>query len=73
WAFIAYLFRDVDPALDSFRDASIGPIVGALLLILLVLATMALLWVRVVAHLNREAAEPETLHLVCTFARSWLA
>ena len=73
WAFIAYLFRDVDAALDSFRDASVAPMVGALLLMLLVLAMMALLWVRLVAHLNREVAEPETLHLLRAFARSWLA
>ena len=73
WAFIAYLFRDVDTALDTFGDASVAPIAGALLLMLVVLAAMALLWVRLVAHLNREATEPETLHLLRTFARSWLA
>ncbi|MEE8347036.1 MAG: lysylphosphatidylglycerol synthase domain-containing protein, partial [Dehalococcoidia bacterium] len=73
WAFIAYLFRDVDATLDIFRDASVAPMVGALLLMLLVLASMALLWVRLVAHLNREVAEPETAHLLRAFARSWLA
>ncbi len=44
-----------------------------LVLMLHVLAAMALLWVRLVAHLNREVAEPETLHLLRAFARSWLA
>ncbi len=73
WAFIAYLFRDVDTALDAFRDASVAPMVGALLLMLLVLAAMALLWVRLVVRLSAEAAEPEMPHLLCTFARSWLA
>ncbi len=48
WAFIAYLFRDVDTTLDTFRDASVAPMVGAVLLMLLVLAAMALLWVRLV-------------------------
>jgi hypothetical protein len=73
WAFIAYLFRDVGATLDSFRDASVGPIVGALLLILLVLTTLALLWVRLVTHLNREPALSEVPRLLRTFARSWLA
>lgn len=73
WAFIAYLFRDIDAALDAFSDASIAPLVGALLLMLVVLVAMALLWVRLVAHLNREVAEPETPHLLRAFARSWLA
>ena len=73
WAFIAYLLRDVDAVLDAFRDASAGLMVGALLLILFALATMAFLWARLVAHLSRETAEPDAPHLMRAFARSWLA
>ena len=73
WAFIAYLFRDVDAALAAFRDASVAPLAGSLLLTLVVLMGTALLWVRLVGHLNREAAAPETAPLLRAFARSWLA
>lgn len=73
WAFIAYLFRDLDAALDAFEDASVAPMVGGLLLTLVALVVTALLWVRLVAHLNRNLAVPDTAHLMRAFARSWLA
>ncbi|MFQ6020152.1 MAG: hypothetical protein ACE5KW_05280 [Dehalococcoidia bacterium] len=73
WALIAYLFRDVDAALSAFEDASVVPMVGGLLLTLVALVGMALLWARLVAHLNRDLAVPSTVHLLRSFARSWLA
>lgn len=73
WAFIAYLFRDVDAALDAFRDASIAPLVGALLLMLVVLVAMALLWVRLVSYLSRGLGAPNAPHLLRAYSRSWLA
>lgn len=73
WAFIAYLFRDVDAALTAFRSASVAPMVGGLLLTLGALVGTALLWVRLVAHLNRDLATPNAAHLLRSFARSWLA
>jgi hypothetical protein len=73
WAFIAYLFRDLDAALAAFEDTSVAPMVGGLLLILAALVGAALLWVRLVAHLNRDLAVPDAAHLMRSFARSWLA
>ena len=73
WAFIAYLFRDVDAALATFRDASIAPLVGALLLMLVVLLVMALLWVRLVTYLSRGLGAPNAPHLLRSYSRSWLA
>ena len=73
WAFIAYLFRDVDAVLDSFRGASVPPMVGALLVSLVALVSMALLWVRLVSYLSRDQGTPNVPHLIRSFARSWLA
>ncbi len=73
WLFIAYLFRDVDAALTAVRNASVAPMVGGLLLTLAALVGTALLWVRLVAHLNRDLAVPESPYLLRAFARSWLA
>jgi hypothetical protein len=73
WVFIAYLFRDVDAVLDSFRGASVAPMAGGLLLTLASLVGLALLWTRLVGHLNRDVAVPDTPHLLRSFARSWLA
>lgn len=73
WVFIAYLFRDVDAALTAVRNASVAPMVGGLLLTLAALVGTALLWVRLVAHLNRNLSVPESPHLLRSFARSWLA
>jgi hypothetical protein len=72
-ALIGYLVRDADAALDALEDASVLPAVGGLLLMLAVLVGMALLWARLVTHLNRGLAVPDTLHLLRSFARSWLA
>lgn len=73
WAFIAYLSRDVDAVLDAFEDASLAPLAGGLLLTLAGLVGMALLWTRLVGHLSRDVAVPDTPHLMRAFARSWLA
>ena len=73
WAFIAYLFRDVDAVLASFRGASVPPMVGALLVSLVALVSMALLWVRLVSYLSRGQGAPNAPHLLRSFARSWLA
>ncbi len=72
WVFIAYLFRDVDSVRDAFEDASLAPMVGGLLLTIVGLVCTALLWTRLVGHLSRDVAVPDTLHLLRTFARSWL-
>lgn len=73
WAFIAYLFRDVDAVLDAFGDASLAPMAGGLLLTLAGLVGTAWLWTRLVGHLSRDVAVPDTPHLLRAFARSWLA
>jgi len=73
WAFIAYLFRDVDAVRDAFDDASLAPMLGGLLLTLVGLMSTALLWTRLVGHLSRDVAVPDTPHLLRAFARSWLA
>jgi hypothetical protein len=73
WAFIAYLFRDVDAVRDAFDDASLAPMLAGLLLTLVGLMTTALLWTRLVGHLSRDVAVPDTPHLLRAFARSWLA
>ena len=73
WAFIAYLFRDVDAVRDAFEDASVVPMAGGLLLTLAGLLAMAWLWTRLVGHLGRDIAVPDTPHLLRAFARSWLA
>ena len=53
WAFIAYLFRDLDAVGDAFEDASLAPMVGGLFLTLPALLGAALLWTRLVGHLSR--------------------
>ena len=73
WVFIGYLFRDVDAVVDTFEGASVAPMVGGLLLTLLGLVGLALLWTRLVGHLCRDVAVPDTPHLLRSFARSWLA
>lgn len=73
WAFIAYLLRDLNEAVDAFRDASIAPIAGALVLMVAVLVLMAAIWVRLVHHLARQQGEPDGAVLLRSFARSWLA
>ena len=47
--------------------------VGGLLLTLVGLVSTALLWTRLVGHLSRDVAVPDTLHLLRYFAQSWLA
>ena len=73
WAFIAYLFRDLDAIRDAFAEASLAPMVGGLLLTVPALFAGALLWTRLVGHLSRDVSTPETSHLLRSFARSWLA
>ena len=73
WVFIAYLFRDVDAVLDAFEDVSLAPVAGGLLLTVAGLVFMAMLWTRLVGHLSRDVAVPDTPHLLRAFARSWLA
>ncbi len=73
WAFIAYLFRDVDSVRDAFDDASLAPMAGGLLLTLVGVGSTAFLWTRLVGHLSRDIAVPDTPHLLRAFARSWLA
>lgn len=73
WVFIAYLFRDVDAVTNAFEEASPAPMVGGLVLTLVGLVSAALLWTRLVGHLSRDAAVPDTPHLLRSFARSWLA
>jgi hypothetical protein len=73
WAFIAYLFRDLDAVGDAFEDASVAPMVGGLILTLTALVGIAFLWTRLVGHLSRDVSVPETSHLLRAFARSWLA
>ena len=73
WVFIAYLFRDVDAVLDAFEDVSVAPMAGGLLLTVAGLVCMAMLWTRLVGHLSRDVAVPDTLYLMRAFARSWLA
>jgi uncharacterized membrane protein YbhN (UPF0104 family) len=73
WVFIAYLFRDVDAVLDAFEDASLAPMAGGLLLTVAGLLATAWLWTRLVGHLSRDVAVPDTPHLLRAFARSWLA
>ncbi|MDP2674423.1 MAG: hypothetical protein Q8Q00_05900 [Dehalococcoidia bacterium] len=73
WAFIAYLFRDLDAVGNAFEDVSIVPIVGGLLLTIPGLFGVALLWTRLVGHLSRDVATPDTGNLLRAFARSWLA
>src|SRR3990170_5215174 len=72
WAFIAYLFRDLDAVGNAFEDVSIVPIVGGLLLTIPGLFGVALLWTRLVGHLSRDVATPDTGRLLRSFARSWL-
>ena len=72
WVFIAYLFRDVDAALNAFKDVSVAPMVGGLILTLAGLVGTALLWTRLVGHLSRDVAVPDTPNLLRAFARSWL-
>ena len=73
WVFIGYLFRDVDAVRDAFEDATLAPMAGGLILTVAGLFGIALLWIRLVGHLNREVAVPDTPHLLRSFARSWLA
>ena len=73
WAFIAYLFRDVDSVRGAFDDASLAPMTGGLLLTLVGLVSTAFLWTRLVGHLSRDVAVPDTPHLLRAFTRSWLA
>ena len=73
WAFIAYLFRDLDAVGNAFDDASIVLIVAGLLLTVPGLFGAALLWARLVAHLSRDVASPDTGRLLLSFSRSWLA
>jgi hypothetical protein len=73
WAFIAYLFRDLDAIRDAFAEASLAPMVGGLMLTVPALFAAALLWTRLVGHLSRDVSTPETSHLLRSFARSWLA
>lgn len=73
WAFIAYLFRDLDAVGNAFEDASIVPIVSGLLLTIPGLFGAALLWARLVSHLSRSVASPGMVPLLRSFARSWLA
>jgi hypothetical protein len=73
WVFIAYLFRDVDAVRHAFEDASVVPMVGGLLLTLVGLLATAWLWTRLVGHLGRDIAVPDTPHLLRSFVRSWLA
>jgi len=73
WAFIAYLFRDVDAAVNAFRDASPAPMIAALLLMMLVLVVMAWLWTRLISHFSRELGAADRVLLLKAFARSWLA
>ena len=73
WVFIAYLFRDVDSVLDAFEDVSVAPMVGGLFLTIVGIVCTALLWTRLVGHLSRDVAVPDTLYLMRAFARSWLA
>ena len=73
WAFIAYLFRDLDAVGNAFDDASIALIVAGLLLTVPGLFGAALLWARLVGHLSRDVASPDTGRLLISFARSWLA
>jgi len=73
WAFIAYLFRDLDAIRDAFAEASPVPMVGGLLLTIPALFGAALLWARLVSHLSRGVASPGMVPLLRSFARSWLA
>src|SRR3990172_416121 len=73
WAFIAYLFRDLDAVGNAFEDVSVAPMVGGLILTLTALVCTAFLWTRLVGHLSRDVSVPETSHLLRSFARSWLA
>jgi uncharacterized membrane protein YbhN (UPF0104 family) len=73
WLFIAYLFRDVGSVSDAFADANLAWLVGAVALMVAVVAGAAILWSRLVVHLLRHASRPRFLPLLQSFARSWLA
>jgi hypothetical protein len=73
WAFILYIFRDVNAALDPFTDASLAPLLLGSLLSLLAVCGFAVLWIRLLGRLSRQVESVDVSHLLRVYARSWLA
>lgn len=73
WAFIGYLFRDVGEIAEVFEQASVLYMLAALGTVIVTVGTVAVLWGRLVTHLNRPRPAADQWHLVRSFCRSWLA
>ncbi len=73
WAFILYAFRDVGEVVDLFSDASVALMLVGSLLTLAAIVGFAVLWIRLLRHLNRGIESTDVPHILRAYARSWLA
>lgn len=73
WAFIGYLFRDMGEIAEVLEQASALYMLAALGTVIATIGAVAVLWGRLVTHLNRPRPAADQWHLVRSFCRSWLA
>ena len=73
WAFIAYLYRDLDEVKDAFDDATPALLVVSLVLVVSAVMGVGLIWIALVRHLGGSEDRVSNRDLFRSYARSWIA
>lgn len=73
WAFIAYLYRDLNEVKDAFGDATPALLVVSLVLVVAAVVGVGLIWIALVRHLGGSDDGVSNRELLRSYARSWIA
>ena len=73
WAFVAYLYRDLDEVKDAFGDATPALLVVSLAFVVAAVVGVGLIWIALVRHLGGSDDAVSNRDLLRSYARSWIA